>query len=188
MLVLSVLMYPSMVARINIGWFQMLVTDVPFLLVATVGISFFYTCSQKEAYKHWKSRLIYLPVLMSLGIGLSVNNSKAVLESLFNYQTAFKRTPKFKIEMKKDRWAHKKYRGEKNLLPIIELVLGIYFTFNIYFAYVNKIYISIPFLLIFQVGFFYIAFLSIFQTIAARLFSFIRVFSSKKESEDTVTA
>ena len=188
MLVLSVLMYPSMVARINIGWFQMLVLDVPFLLVATVGISFFYTCSQKEAYKHWKSRLLYLPMLMSLGIGLSVNNSKAVLESLFNYQTAFKRTPKFKIEMKKDRWAHKKYRGEKNLLPVIELILGIYFTFNIYFAYVNKIYVSIPFLLIFQVGFFYIAFLSIFQTTAARLFSFIRVFSSKKESEDTVTS
>ena len=188
MLLLSVLMYPSMVARINIGWFQMLVTDVPFLLVATVGISFFYACSQKEAYKNWKSRLIYLPLLMSLGIGLSVNNSKAVLESFFNYQTAFKRTPKFNIEMKKDRWAHKKYRGEKNLLPIIELVLGIYFTFNIYFAYVNKIYVSIPFLLIFQVGFFYIAFLSIFQTTAARIFSFVRGFSSKKESEDTVTA
>lgn len=188
MLLLSVLMYPSMVARINIGWFQMLVTDVPFLLVATVGISFFYACSQKEAYKNWKSRLIYLPLLMSLGIGLSVNNSKAVLESFFNYQTAFKRTPKFNIEMKKDRWAHKKYRGEKNLLPIIELVLGIYFTFNIYFAYVNKIYVSIPFLLIFQVGFFYIAFLSIFQTTAARIFSFVRGFSSKKESDDTLTA
>ncbi len=185
MLLLSILMYPSMLARINIGWFQMVVTDVPFLLVATVGISFFYICSQKEAYKDWKSRLIYLPSLMSLGIGLSVNNSKAVLEALFNWKTEFKRTPKFKIEGKKDRWADKKYRGEMSLLLIMELLLGIYFTFNIYFAYINKIYVSIPFLVIFQLGYFYIAFLSIFQIIWRRitLIKFIRLYK-----KDVVTA
>lgn len=48
MLILSLLMYPSMIARINIGWFQMLVTDVPFLLVATVGISFFIHALRKR--------------------------------------------------------------------------------------------------------------------------------------------
>jgi cellulose synthase/poly-beta-1,6-N-acetylglucosamine synthase-like glycosyltransferase len=169
MLILSLLMYPSMVARINIGWFKMIVTDVPFLLVATVGISFFYTCSQKEAYKDWKSRLIYLPMLMSLGIGLSVNNSKAVLEALFNKETEFKRTPKYMIEEKKDKWANKKYKVNISFLVFFELFLGIYFTFNIYFAYINKIYISIPFLMIFQMGYFYVAFLSIFQVIWSRL-------------------
>ncbi len=190
MLILSVLIYPSMVARINIGWFQMLVTDAPFLLVATAGISFFYTCSQKEAYKDWKSRLIYLPMLMSLGIGLSVNNSKAVLEAFFNRKTDFKRTPKFKIEEKKDRWTNKKYRGERNFLPVIELLLGIYFTFNIYFAYINKIYVSIPFLMIFQIGFFYISFLSLLQVLGARVVSnkFVRHFILRKEKEDIVAA
>jgi cellulose synthase/poly-beta-1,6-N-acetylglucosamine synthase-like glycosyltransferase len=188
MLILSLLMYPSMVARINIGWFQMIVTDVPFLLVATVGISFFYTCSQKEAYKDWKSRLIYLPMLMSLGIGLSVNNSQAVLEALFNHKTAFKRTPKFKIEMKADRWTNKKYRGEKNLLPILELLLGIYFTFNIYWAFINRIYISIPFLMIFQIGFLYIAFLSIFQVVWERVISFTGHYSSKRGEKDIAAA
>lgn len=188
MLMLSILMYPSMVARINIGWFQMLVTDVPFLLVATIGISFFYICSQREAYKDWRSRLVCLPMLMSFGIGLSVNNSKAVLEALFNRKTEFKRTPKFKIEQREDRWADKKYRGEKNLLPIIELLLGFYFTFNIYFAYVNKIYVSIPFLMIFQAGFLYVAFLSVFQSTWARIVYFIRSFGSKKGEKDILTA
>lgn len=188
MLLLSLLMYPSMVARINIGWFQMLVTDVPFLLVATTGISFFYLCSQKEAYKDWKSRLIYMPMLMSLGIGLSVNNSKAVLEALFNRETEFKRTPKYRIEGKKDRWIEKKYRGEINFLVLVELFLGIYFTFNIYFAYINKIYISIPFLMIFQVGFFYVAFLSIYQVIWRGIFSIrlVRHLFSKRNTEDVI--
>lgn len=185
MLLLSILIYPSMIARINIGWFQMLVTDVPFLLVATVGISFFYTCSQKESDRNWKSRLLYLPMLMSLGIGLSVNNSKAVLEAIFNKKTEFRRTPKFNIESKKDKWYHKKYRGKINLLVIFELLLGIYFTFNIYFAYVNKIYVSIPFLMIFQVGYFYVAFLSLYQIIFDHIFlKYSGIL--KKKGEDAV--
>ncbi len=190
MLMLSILMYPSMIARINIGWFHMLVTDVPFLLMATMGISFFYTCSQKEVYKDWKSRLVYLPMLMSFGIGLSVSNSKAVLEALFNRKTEFKRTPKYMVEKKKDRWADKKYKGEKNFLPVIELLLGLYFTFNIYFALINGIYVSIPFLMIFQVGFLYIAFLSIFQTTWARIVSgrLVRFFSTGREKEDVAAA
>lgn len=190
MLLLSVLIYPSMVARINIGWFQMLVTDAPFLLVATVGISFFYTCSQKEAYKDWKSKLLYLPMLMSLGIGLSVSNSKAVLEALFNTQTEFKRTPKYKIEEKKDRWINKKYKVNINMLVIIELLLGVYFTFNIYFAYINKIYVSIPFLMIFQIGYFYVAFLSLYQVILSGLASnrLARHLFSKRNTEDVMAA
>lgn len=190
MLLLSILIYPSMVARINLGWFQMIVTDVPFLLVATVGISFFYLCSQKEAYSNWKSRLIYLPMLMSIGIGLSVNNSKAVLGALFNRQTAFIRTPKYMIEKKKDKWLGKKYRVKINLSVIIELLLGVYFTFNIYFAFINKIYISIPFLMIFQVGFFYIAFLSVYQVLLSSLASsrIARIFISKRNTEDVIAA
>lgn len=190
MLVLSVLIYPSMVARINIGWFKMLVTDVPFLLFATVGISFFYICSQREAYTDWKSRIIYLPMLMSLGIGLSVNNSKAVLGAIFNKKTEFKRTPKYSIEEKKDRWLGKKYRGEINFLVLIELLLGVYFSFNIYFAFTNKIYISIPFLMMFQIGYFYVAFLSIFQVILSGLASnrLARHFFSRRNSENVIAA
>ncbi|MEK7308684.1 MAG: hypothetical protein AAB089_06410, partial [Nitrospirota bacterium] len=131
---------------------------------------------------------IYLPMLMSLGIGLSVNNSRAVLEALFNRKTAFKRTPKYKIEMKADRWTDKKYKGEKNLLPVLELLLGIYFTFNIYWAFVNRIYVSIPFLMIFQIGFLYIAFLSIFQVLWERVISTIGHFSSKRVGKDIAAA
>lgn len=190
MLILSVLIYPSMVARVNIGWFKMIVADVPFLLLATVGISFFYICSQREAYKDWKSRIAYLPMLMSLGIGLSVNNSKAVLGAIFNRQTEFKRTPKYSIENKQDRWLGKKYKGEINLLVLMEFLLGIYFTFNIYFAFVNKIYISIPFLMMFQMGYFYVAFLSIFQVVLNGLASnrITRYLFSKRNTEDVIAA
>ena len=190
MLLLSILMYPSMVARINIGWFQMIVTDVPFLLVATVGISFFYLCSQKAVHRDWKSRILYLPMLMSLGIGLTVNNSKAVLEALFNIRTEFKRTPKYSIKVKKDRWLGKKYKVGISMMVFMELFLGLYFTFNIYFAYMNRIYVSIPFLMIFQMGFFYVAFLSLYQVILRGIATsrITRRLSSKRNTEDVVAA
>ncbi|MBI5183587.1 MAG: glycosyltransferase [Nitrospinae bacterium] len=167
MVILSLLMYPVMVARFNMGWFEMLIADLPFLFVATAAVSLFYVCSQREIYKNWRRRLLYIPLLMSLGIGLSVNNAKAVLEALFDKETPFKRTPKYNIKegKKGGGWKDKKYRGERNFLPFIELLLGIYFTFNIYFAIVNEIYVSIPFLALFQVGFLYISFLSFFHSI-----------------------
>jgi hypothetical protein len=94
------------------------------------------------------------------------------------------------IEEKKDRWLGKKYRGEMNFLVLVELLLGIYFSFNIYFAYINKIYVSIPFLMIFQMGFFYVAFLSIYQVILRGIFScrFARHLFSKRNADEVIAA
>ena len=36
---------------------------------------------QREIHKDWISRVKYLPFLMSIGIGLSINNTKAVFEA-----------------------------------------------------------------------------------------------------------
>jgi hypothetical protein len=42
-------------------------------------------------------------------------------------------------------------------------MLGLYFTFSIVYALVNKVYMSIPFFALFQFGFLYIGFLSFLQ-------------------------
>ena len=50
---------------------------------ATASVANFYIVSQRELYpQDWRSRLKYLPFLMSIGIGLSVNNTKAVIEAV----------------------------------------------------------------------------------------------------------
>ena len=91
-----------------------MILDMPIFLIGTLSVLSFYILSQKEIYGDWLNRVKFLPMLMSLGIGLSVNNSKAVLEALFGYETEFKRTPKYCIEKNSDHWQHKKYRvGQK---------------------------------------------------------------------------
>src|SRR3954469_21073748 len=110
MSVLSILMFPSMVIRYNMGWYEMLLIDVPLFFAATMSVCNFYIVCQRELHKDWVTRLKYMPFLMSIGIGLCVNNAKAVIEALFDKQTEFARTPKYHIEGNADEWASKKYR------------------------------------------------------------------------------
>ena len=163
MSVLSVLMFPAMWVRYNMGWREMLLIDVPLFFAATASVANFYIVSQRELYGDWRTRLKYLPFLMSIGIGLCVNNTRAVLEAMFGKQSEFARTPKYGIERDSDEWVGKKYHQSVGVQPMIELALGLYFTATVYYALVNQIYGTLPFLMLFQVGFLYTGLLSILQ-------------------------
>ncbi len=166
MFVLSVLMAPAMVIRYNMGWYEMLLIDVPLFIAATASVGNFYMVSQRELHEDWMTRLKYIPFLLSIGIGLTVNNTRAVLEALFNRQSEFVRTPKYCIERQADEWIGKKYRESVAVQPMIELTLGLYFTATVFYALANGIYATVPFLVLFQVGFLYTALLSIVQQFA----------------------
>jgi hypothetical protein len=121
---------------------------------------------QRELHDDWMVRLKYLPFLMSIGIGLTVNNTKAVFEALFNKETEFARTPKYRIEGDADEWVGKRYRQSVAVQPLIELALGLYFTATVFYALANQIYGTVPFLVLFQIGFLYTGLLSIVQQYA----------------------
>ncbi len=163
-LLLAVLAYPALAIRITMGWRTLLLCDFIFLLGSTLPVGLYFIISQREVDEPWLGRIFYLPVLMALGIGLCVNNGRAVIEALIGYKTSFLRTPKFRIERKTDSWKYKKYRGHtKTLSVMIELALGCYFLFAIVFAVRVQVYASLPFLLMFCGGFFYVAVLSLYQ-------------------------
>ena len=163
MSVLSILMFPSMYVRYSMGWTEMMLIDIPLFAAATLSFCNFYMVSQRELYPDWKTRLKYLPFLMSIGIGLCVNNTRAVIEAMFGKQSEFARTPKYGIERDSDEWVGKKYHQTVGVQPMIELSLGLYFTATVFYALANGIYGTLPFLMLFQVGFLYTGLLSIFQ-------------------------
>jgi cellulose synthase/poly-beta-1,6-N-acetylglucosamine synthase-like glycosyltransferase len=166
MAMLCVLMFPSMVIRYEMGWYEMLLIDVPLFFAATMSFCNFYVVCQRELHKDWLTRLRYMPFLISIGIGLSVNNTKAVLEALFDRKSEFNRTPKYRIEGDADEWVTKRYRQSLTAQPLIELGLGFYFTATVFYALANGIYGTLPFLVLFQVGFLYVGLLSIVQQFA----------------------
>ena len=131
------------------------------LCLATFGPSSLYLFSQRVLYRNWKSRIKYLPFLMCLGTGIAVNNTKAILEALFDIKSGFIRTPKYGIQDKGESWRSKRYVIPLTSISILEFFLGIYsLTGLLMFLFFSKYLIS-PFLFIYTSGFFYVFFLSV---------------------------
>jgi cellulose synthase/poly-beta-1,6-N-acetylglucosamine synthase-like glycosyltransferase len=165
MIVLSVLLLPAMIIRFYQGWFQMLYIDLPLFMASTFSISSFYLVSQKELFpNNWKRTFLYLPFLMALGIGLTITNSRAVLEALFGIQSPFARTPKYRVESTRDAAARaRKYRRRLGWVPWVELLIGCYFAMTVWYAVVNENFFTVPFLCIFVLGYWYTGAMSLLQ-------------------------
>lgn len=164
MIVLSVLLLPAMIIRFYQGWFQMMYIDLPLFLASTFSISSFYLVSQRELFPgRWFRAILYLPFLMALGIGLTVTNTRAVLEALVGKQSAFTRTPKYRVESRKDKVRSTNYRRSLGWVPWVELLIGCYFAVTVYYAVDNENYITVPFLLLFVLGYWYTGLMSLLQ-------------------------
>jgi cellulose synthase/poly-beta-1,6-N-acetylglucosamine synthase-like glycosyltransferase len=164
MVIMSALLIPAMICRFYQGWFQMLIIDVPLFTASSFSIAVFYVMSQRELYpKTWKRTFYYLPFLMALGIGLTVTNTKAVMEALFGIKSAFVRTPKYRVAQKGQRSQAAKYRKRLKLAPWIELALGFYFLLAIIYTFSNHNYFTAPFLILFVVGYWYTGLMSLLQ-------------------------
>ena len=164
MIILSTLMMPAMIIRFDQGWFQMLYIDLPLFMASTFSISSFYLVSQRELFpRSWLRTLLYLPVLMALGIGLTITNTKAVLEALAGKQSAFARTPKYRVESKGDMVRATKYRKRLGWIPWAELLIGTYFAYTAVYAMHNDNYLTVPFLLLFVFGYWCTGLMSLLQ-------------------------
>lgn len=146
------------------GTWRMLLVDIPIFCAASLSVAIFYICAQRELYpKGWMKEILLLPMLLALGIGMALNNARAVLEAVFNQQSEFTRTPKYGIERNAQSWRSSRYLPLKSLLPLLELAFAVYFTRFIVYAIAAGNYLSVPFLILFQLGFAYVAFSSMAQ-------------------------
>ncbi len=145
-------------------WTKMMLVDIPLFLAASVSISAFYFCAQKELHNQWWKRLLYLPLLMAVGVGLSVNNARAVLEAIFNYRSDFVRTPKYGAFCRGEVGLKQKYLALRGIVPYIELAFGLYFSYLLFQAIDRGQWSIVPFIMVFQVGFLYVGLMSLAQT------------------------
>jgi hypothetical protein len=96
-----------------------------------------------------------LPLLMAIGVGLTIINTRAVLEAIFGIQTAFARTPKYAVGGKPVRLEHTRYRSKSGWLPYAELAIGTYFLGMVMYAIETYNFLTVPFLLLFVVGYYW---------------------------------
>ena len=159
LILLCVLVNPSM--HPESGWMRTVLLDIPIFFATTISVGLFYATAQiaiNPGSMKWIKEILFLPILLALGIGMSVNNGKAVLEAIFSNNSEFVRTPKYGIEKKDKKRTRSHYRALKSFAPIFELLFFGYFTYLVINAWQTANWFGLPFLMLFQLGFFIVAF------------------------------
>lgn len=172
MIVASFLQFPLLLVRYNQPFYHLMILDLPLLFFSSISVVLFYGTAVWYLDAKRAPRLLHLPLVMALGIGLAFSNARAVLEALLGIKTEFVRTPKYRVEETRDAtWKKKKYRRKRGLLPILELSFALYFLLAI--AYSGRLHMwgTIPFLLLFFFGFAYMGVMSILQTASGKRLS-----------------
>jgi hypothetical protein len=171
MIVVSFLQFPLLLVRYNQGFYQLMAFDVPLLFFSTISVVLFYGTGVWYLDTRRVPRLLHLPLVMALGIGLAFSNARAVLEALVGMKSEFVRTPKYQVEQSSDEtWKRKKYKRKGGWLPLLELSFAVYFLLAILYAARMHMWGPIPFLALFFFGYGYMGLMSILQTASGRRF------------------
>jgi cellulose synthase/poly-beta-1,6-N-acetylglucosamine synthase-like glycosyltransferase len=169
MIVASFLQFPLLLVRYNQPFYHLMVLDLPLLFFSSVSVVLFYGSAVWYLDAKRAPRLLHLPLVMGLGIGLAFSNARAVLEALLGVKSEFVRTPKYRVEETTDAtWKRKKYKRKRGLLPLLELAFAFYFLLAIAYSARLHMWGTIPFLLLFFFGFGYMGVMSILQTASGK--------------------
>jgi hypothetical protein len=164
MIVVGLLQFPLLLVRYNFGFLNLMVFDVPLLFFSTVSVLLFYGTGVWYLDSRRTKRLLHLPLVMAIGIGLTFSNARAVLEALMGRPSDFVRTPKYRVEEGGDEtWKRKKYRRKHGLLPLLELGFSSYFLLALLYAARMHLWGTLPFLFIFFFGYGYTGAASLLQ-------------------------
>lgn len=139
-----------------------------FIFLSALAPSILYIISQKVSYKDWLKRCIFIPTLMVIGCGIAFNNTRGVVEAIFNIKGDFIRTPKYGILKRKKTAAIKNYASSVNLNSLGEILLGIYCLAGFIQYLIHKEYILGYFLSTCAIGFFYIGIFSLIENVKQR--------------------
>jgi cellulose synthase/poly-beta-1,6-N-acetylglucosamine synthase-like glycosyltransferase len=159
---LALLVVPSVWLRSAISPWTIVLVDLPIVLFSSMSVAAFYMVAQRETLGSWRGLGRWVPFLMALGIGLSINNSRAVIEALRGRTSPFHRTPKYNLR-RGESVQTRRYRGAVNRDTWIELSLAVYFAGAVIAAAASGLWGSIPFLLLFEVGYAYTSLVALAQ-------------------------
>jgi hypothetical protein len=170
MVLVSALLLPVMIVRFYMGWFQMVFLDLPLIVATFLSLSLFYVLAQRELYpKGWKRAVFLLPALLAAGVGLTIVNTRGVLEAFFGVPSSFTRTPKFAVGKAAGHTARLSYRRRSGWLPFLEIAMGTYFLAMAAYAIDSYNFFALPFLLLFVAGYYWAGFGTLHHELRDRL-------------------
>jgi hypothetical protein len=95
-------------------------------------------------------------ILALVGPGLALSNTVAIGRGLFAGDRTFKRTPKFSVQVRGERWAGDRYALPFEWITLGELSLAAFALVTAYVAVTTGSYFAVPFLLLYAGGYAYV--------------------------------
>lgn len=137
----------------------------PWLMLTAVGPPLLYAVAQVADGEGWHRRLRFLPLLVILGMGLSLSNTRAVLKALLGWSQGFQRTPKFAL-CAGETWTGSAYALGGDSLVWGELALAAFAL--VLLAVPGVQWGFAPWLLMYAAGFGYVAGVNLYQAYQRR--------------------
>jgi len=164
--------YPAALIE-RAGAARVVLIDAPVFLLATASVAVFYLASQiaqPSRRPFWLQSVLLLPGVMALGIGMAINNVRAVIEALVGHESPFVRTPKYGEHSDDETWqpTRKGYRSGKSWTVVGEFGIALFLLIRAAYAIRAEQYGLVVFLLIFGLGFAYVAVSSIQPRLSRR--------------------
>ncbi len=170
MVLMVVLVFPAMFVNVQpfergdpMGW---LFCGSVFLL-ATASAGSFYVASQRQRRRSAWRAVAEIPTLLAVGIGITLNNSRAVFEALIGHQSGFVRTPKYNATGRDRLWqsgAAAVRLPAKRVYALMEIALAMYLTACFAIAAFSPFTaVSMPFIALFAAGYWYVGLTSFFD-------------------------
>jgi hypothetical protein len=144
------------------------ILGLPWLVITAIGPPLLYIVAQVAGSDRWRYHLRFLPLLVALGMGLSLSNTGAVLRAVLGVRGEFKRTPKFNIQQSADTWVGSMYALRGDWLVWAELLLA--GMVLVLLAMPSTRWTFVPWLLLYATGFGYVALINLYQTYQLRRF------------------
>ena len=150
-------------------------SDSPFLVLtrlfifSAIGPPLLYWTAMHTKSLPLRNRLGRLALLIAVGTGLSLNNTRAVGEALLNIKSEFKRTPKFAVTHQAERWQTSTYVLPRDPIIWLELTLAVYALGLLIWVIIWGIWWLIPWLLLYAGGYTYISGLAFVQAWETRM-------------------
>ena len=163
---LTLLLFPALYLKLHIfreDMFARYIFDGSLLLLATFSASTFYICSQRELNKSRWDSVKYLPAVLGLGIGIAINNTRAMLHGFFGKTGEFVRTPMYGVLENASTDPGEPGRAysvkcDFQLQSWIELAIGLYLSACVVACVIlGHLTLGIPFLVLFAAGYLYVS-------------------------------
>lgn len=120
------------------------------MILAMIGPSLLCLVAENwlDARLGIKKFISRLPMLLLVGFGICISNSRACVEGIIGIKSPFVRTPKQGNSKKQIR-----YKGKKSYMPYVELFMALYTLVTAILYFKAQLYGMSPFFLVYTIGF-----------------------------------